>query len=163
MNSLYEISREYTEALEGLEIDEETGEILNYEALEKLDGQLEEKAESIACYIKDLNAYVCAMKTEEDSLAKRRKTAENRTAGLKKYLAECLDAAGKEKLETARCRLSFRRSSTVEIIDDKKIPEQFISRIVTLKPDKTAIGNAIKAGGTVEGACLTEKRNIQIK
>lgn len=47
MNSLYEIGKEYKAALDNLEIDEETGEILNYEKLDEMDGQLEEKAESI--------------------------------------------------------------------------------------------------------------------
>lgn len=163
MNSLYEISREYTEALEGLEIDEETGEILNYEALEKLDGQLEEKAESIACYIKDLTAHAEAVKAEGEILAKRRKAAENKAESLKRYLATCMDMAGKEKLETARCKIGFRRTSVVNILDESKIPAEYMNEKITYTPSKTAIGEAIKAGEAVPGASIEQKRSIQIK
>ena len=45
-NSLYEITREYLEAFDRLEVDEETGEILNFEAVDTLAGAFEEKAES---------------------------------------------------------------------------------------------------------------------
>ena len=47
-NSLYEITREYLEAFDHLEVDEETGEILNFEAVDALAGVFEEKAESVA-------------------------------------------------------------------------------------------------------------------
>lgn len=49
-NSLYDITREYLEAFDRLEVDEETGEILNFEAVDALAGVFEEKAESVACY-----------------------------------------------------------------------------------------------------------------
>ena len=49
--SLYEISADFLKALDGLEVDEETGEIMNFDAVEALDAQFEDKAESVACYI----------------------------------------------------------------------------------------------------------------
>ena len=55
--SLYEISADFLKALDGLEVDEETGEILNAEELDKLAGAFDEKAESVACYIKNLIAF----------------------------------------------------------------------------------------------------------
>lgn len=76
--SLYEITREYLEALDHLEIDEETGEILNAEELDKLAGAFDEKVESVACYIKNLTAFAGDLKEEEANLAKRRKSAEKK-------------------------------------------------------------------------------------
>ena len=55
--SLYEISADFLKALDGLEVDEETGEIMNFDAVEALDAQFEDKAESVACYIKNLSAF----------------------------------------------------------------------------------------------------------
>ena len=97
-NSLYEITREYLEAFDRLEVDEETGEILNFEAVDALAGVFEEKAESVACYIKNLEAFIGSLKTEESSLAERRKSAERKVDNMKKYLTSCLDAAGREKV-----------------------------------------------------------------
>lgn len=76
--SLYEISADFLKALDGLEVDEETGEITNFDAVEALNAQFEDKAESVACYIKNLTAFVDDLKTEESALAARRKTAERR-------------------------------------------------------------------------------------
>lgn len=44
--SLYEISADFLKALDGLEVDEETGEIMNFDAVEALDAQFEDKAET---------------------------------------------------------------------------------------------------------------------
>ena len=66
--SLYEISADFLKALDGLEVDEETGEITNFDAVEALNAQFEDKAESVACYIKNLTAFVADLKTEEAAL-----------------------------------------------------------------------------------------------
>ncbi len=162
-NSLYEIAREYLEAFDHLEVDEETGEILNFEAVDALAGTFEEKAESVACYIKNLDAFAGDLKAEEANLAERRKSAEKRVENLKKYLTSCLDAVGRDKVETAKVRVSFRKSVSVSIDDEQAVPADFIVETVSTKPDKTAIKKAIQAGQEIAGASLVENRNIQIK
>ena len=77
--SLYEISADFLKALDGLEVNEETGEITNFDAVEALNAQFEDKAESVACYIKNLTAFVADLKTEEDALAARRQERVCRT------------------------------------------------------------------------------------
>ena len=163
MNSLYEISNDYLVALDNLEIDMETGEILNYEAVDALSGQFEEKAESVACYIKNLDAFAASLKSEETNLSERRKSAERKADNLKKYLTSCLDAVNRDKLETARAKVSFRKSIQVSIADEAVLPADFKVETVTVKPDKTAIKKAIQSGQEVNGASLVENRNIQIK
>lgn len=163
MNSLYEISAEYLKALESLEVDEETGEILNYEAVDALGGQFEEKAESVACYVKNLSAFVAALKSEEESLSARRKSAERKVENMKTYLSSCMDAVGRDKVETAKARVSFRKSVAVQIVDEGRVPKKFLVKTVTTKPDKTEIKKAIQEGKKVAGAALVENRNIQIK
>ena len=162
-NSLYEITREYLEAFDRLEVDEETGEILNFEAVDALAGVFEEKAESVACYIKNLTAFVDDLKTEEAALAARRKTAERRVDSVKKYLTSCMESVGKDKVETVKARISFRKSVQVQIEDEAALPADYVTTTVTKSPDKTAIKKAIQGGQDVTGASLIEKRNIQIK
>lgn len=161
--SLYEISTDFLKALDGLEVDEETGEIKNFDAVESLNAQFEEKAESVACYIKNLAAFADDLKAEEDTLSARRKSAERRIDSMKKYLTSCLESVGKDKVETVRARISFRKSVQVQIDDEKALPADYVTTTVTTKPDKTAIKKAIQAGQDVTGASLVENRNIQIK
>lgn len=161
--SLYEITREYLEALDHLEIDEETGEILNAEELDKLAGAFDEKAESVACYIKNLIAFAGNLKEEEANLAKRRKSAEKKVDYLKTFLASCMDAAGREKFNGVKAIVSFRKSVAVQIDDEAALPADFKVETVTVKPDKTAIKKAILDGTEVSGASLVENRNIKIK
>lgn len=162
MVTLYEIDRAILEV-----IDLETGEILDTDRLEQLQLQREQKLEGIALYIKTLAAEAAAIKAEEDALAERRKAKENRAKSLKAYLSNAL--AG-EKFETARVRLSFRKSTSLEITDELallswlekngkddcikyKLPEIRGSEVTKL----------IKAGEEVPGAALQEKQNLQLK
>ena len=162
-NTLYEITRDYLEVLDRLEVDEETGEILNAEELDSLSGAFEEKAESVACYIKNMVIFTGDLKAEETNLAKRRKTLEKKIDYLKGVLTSCLDAAGRDNVETTKVRVSFRKSVAVNIDDEKALPADFVVETVTTKPDKTAIKKAIQSGQEVSGASLVENRNLQIK
>ena len=145
-NTLYEITDKYLKVLDNLEIDEETGEILNAEELDELSGAFEEKSEAVACYIKNSEVFIGDLKAEEANLAKRRKQTEKRIDYLKNVLTACLDAAGRDKVETT-----------------KALPADFVVETVTTKPDKTAIKKAIQSGQEVSGASLVENRNLQIK
>ena len=159
-NTLYEITDKYLKVLDNLEIDEETGEILNAEELDELSGAFEEKSEAVACYIKNSEVFIGDLKA---NLAKRRKQTEKRIDYLKNVLTACLDAAGRDKVETTKVRVSFRKSVVVSIDDEKALPADFVVETVTTKPDKTAIKKAIQSGQEVSGASLVENRNLQIK
>lgn len=163
MASLYEIKNEYLNVLNNIEFDEETGEILNLEELEEMESAFDEKTEAVALYIKEQVALAEAIKAEEKSLYERRKRMENKSERLKTYLAESLVEVGRDKFETPKCKLSFRKSTSVEIPDESLIPKEYLKETITYNPDKTLIKEDIKNGVIVEGASLVEKRNLQIK
>ena len=163
MNSLYEIGTEYLKAFESLEVDEDTGEIANFEAIDALESKFDEKAESVACYIKNLDRFAADLKAEEAAMAERRKSAEKKADSLKKYLASCMDNVGRDKVETVKARISFRKSVQVVIDEGAVLPEDFVTTTITKKPDKTAIKKAIQGGQEITGAALVTNRNIQIK
>lgn len=163
MQSLFDISREYAEAFERMEINEETGEVLGLDAVEALNGAFEEKAESVACYIKNLEAFARSLKEEEAKMAERRKSADRKIDSLKKYLTSCMESVERDTLETAKVRVSFRKSVSVTIADEKLLPLALIRETIKLEPDKTAIKKLLQSGEAVEGASLVESRNIQIK
>ena len=74
-----------------------------------------------------------------------------------------MESVGKDKVETVKARISFRKSVQVQIEDEAALPADYVTTTVTKSPDKTAIKKAIQGGQDVTGASLIEKRNIQIK
>ena len=140
-------------------IDEETGEIIDYEKLDELQIERETKIENVACWIKDLKAEAEALKAEKMAFAERQKVAENKMESLKKYLAYALDG---KAFKTTRASVTFRKSQAVEIADIYKLDENYL-RYKEPEADKTAIKEAIKAGKTVAGATLVENTSVIIK
>ena len=167
---LYEISNKLNEFMEvGFDIDcidPETGEILEdkvKEKLETLEINFEEKTEGTALFIKNLNAEVEALKKEEANLKTRRISKEKKIESLTNYLSYVLNLSQKDKFETARVKLSFTKSKSVEILDINKLDIKFLRTKTTTEPEKNEIKKAIIAGEVVEGATLKENKNLQIK
>ena len=67
-------------------------------------------------------AFVADLKAEEENLSARRKTVERRVDSVKQYLSSCLATVGKDKVETAKARISFRKSIQVQIDDEAALP-----------------------------------------
>lgn len=160
--SLYEIDRQILDL-----VDPETGEIMDGAAFDQLQLAREDKLEGIACWIKNSTAEAAAIKAEEDALAARRKVLENRIKRLKSYLAEVLDG---EKFQTAKCSVSFRSSSGVEISDEATLLRWLeINRMENCikykapEISKTEVGKLLKAGQEVPGAVMAVRQNISIK
>ena len=141
-------------------IDEETGEIIDIEQLEKLQIERNAKIENVACWIKNLEADAAAIKAEADRLAERAKKAQNKAADLKIWLSGVLSG---QKFDSARCAVSWRKSEKVEIEDETKVPKAYLIKKITYSPDKTAIKNMIKSGKKVRGCKLVQNLNAQIK
>ena len=164
MSSLYELDKEYELALNNFKVDEETGEVFfNNELLEQLEGDYKQKVDNIACYIKDLQALSQSIKNEKANLDERLKANDKKIESLKNYLFVSLERREISKLETARNKLSFRKSTSLIVEDEKLVPRKYINKVVTEKIDKKAITDVIKSGKSVKGCYLQENYNLQIK
>lgn len=142
-------------------VDEETGEVVDIEALEALEMERDKKVSNIACWIKQLDAEAEAIKAEKKKLADRQTAKENKAKQLREFLARVLNG---EKYEDARCKVSYRRSESVEVsedIDYNYIPAEYVKTVQSI--DKTAIKTAIKAGHTFKGVQLVQNTSVQIK
>lgn len=165
---LFELTTEYLAFLEAIENDEIPEEAIS-DTLEAMQGEIEVKADSIACILKSLEAEANAIKAEEDRLAERRKKKEKTYEKLKTYLTNALVAAGIDKVETARIKITFRKSEAVEIDKDTffaYVTKHHADDLLTYPaptPSKTAIKEAIKCGRVVEGARLVTNKNLQLK
>lgn len=163
MESLWELTREALAAFESVQVDEETGEVLGLGTLDDVLPKFEDKAESTACYIMNLEAMAEAIKKQEEVQSQRRKVLENKAKRLRAYLASCMTDLGQDKLETPRVALGFRKSTCVQIDQMELIPKNFLVEKVSVSPDKAAIKKVIQGGGDVPGVSILEVQNLQIK
>lgn len=155
---LYELTQGVKEILSNVD---ENGELMPgmFEAFADMNLQKEVKIENTALYYKELLSEAEAIKAEERSLYERRKTKERQAESLKAYID--LNLEGQE-LETARVKLSYRKSTSVYIKNEKIIPKDYKEK----QPDKilkALISKALKSGIKIKGAELQEKQNLQIK
>lgn len=155
MSSLYTINQGILNC-----VDLETGEILDEQAFEALQMERNEKLENIALWVKNLTSEAEALKSEEKAFYERRKAAVSKAESLKRYLAQQLKG---QKFTTTRTSVSFRKSSSVEVLDLDKLPTEYRKEVHTFVADKTEISKALKAGQEVDGAVLVQSLNLQIK
>ena len=169
MASLYQIDEKLMMAFnygcdeDGVILEEQ--ELNNY--IESLTMQLDNKVENIALYIKNLESDAEQIKQEKMKLQKRQQVAENHAQYLKKYLANFLQYHEINKFETPKCKVSFRKSTTVEITDLEKIPQEFIKprKLTDNDVNKTDIKDYLKKhqDETIDGINIKENQNISIK
>lgn len=165
MSALYELDKAIFEVLEyGMAVDEETGEIVwDEDTLDNLIEELDTKRENVGLYIKNLNADIDMFKAEEKNLKERRQVKESKVERLKDYLTRSMWLTGDRLLETPKIKLSFRKSTSVDVDDVEKLPKEYIKEKIEISADKTLLKKALQAGEEIEGATLKETQNLQIK
>ena len=158
---LYEISDAIRAALDHIELDPETGEILQADALHAVEAEASEKIEATALYLRELDAEAKAAKDEADRMIARVKSMQKRSDYLKSMLLDALHATGKVK--TARVTVSIRTTKAVEIAEGADLPEAYTTVKTTVSPNKTAIKDALSAGIEVPGCHIEERESVQIR
>ena len=172
--NLYDINEQLQNAVEFCV--DENGEILEgqllFDKISELEMALDDKMENIACYIKNLASDVEALKTEKKSIDARIKSKNNKIDHLKNYLSMFMQFNNIPKFETPKCVVSFRKSQSVEIVDMDKIPQEYVTTNVEVKPDKAELKKFLKReceGLSAEevankyGCYVSENKNIGIK
>lgn len=153
--NLYEIDQGILEC-----IDLETGEVIDPDRLENLQMERNLKIENVVLWIKNLLSDAEAIKAEKEALADREAKCRKKADSLKVWLGKALEG---QKFSTARCAVSFRKSTKLEVLDADCIPSEFMVKTVTVKPDANAIKDYLKMGHEVSGCRLVENQNVQIK
>ena len=74
-----------------------------------------------------------------------------------------MELSGRKSLESPRCKVSYRKSSSVEVPDINALDKDYVTETIEIKPNKVAIKEALKEGKTVEGAEIVERQNLLIK
>lgn len=158
---LYEIPFEMRNALDAMEIDEETGEILNADALHAVEAEAADKIEATALFLRELDAEAEAVKAEADRMAARVKSIKRKSDYIKSMLLDALHATGKVK--TARVTVSIRTTQAVEVSEGADLPEAYTTVKTTVSPNKVAIKQALLDGVEVPGCHLEARESVSIR
>lgn len=143
MSSLYELTYEYNQVLEMME-DGTIDEQIIQDTLEAIEGELEDKADSIAKIIKQAKTDAEVIEREEKRLNARKKMLLANADRLKSYLEGAMIATGKKKFKTALFGFSVGRNAPSVVVDDEKaIPKEFW-KAQDPKLDKVALKEFLK-------------------
>lgn len=160
--TIYEIDQRILEL-----VDPETGELLDFDAFDELKMERDQKIEGMALWVKELAATASAIKAEIDTLTERKKAVERRCESLKRYLSYILQG---EKFSTARCSVSFRKSTSVQVDDQDQLirwleQNGYDDCVKYKEPEvsKTEVGKLIKSGMNVPFAHLESKQSMGVK
>lgn len=164
--SLYEVDPAIEEAWNAA-IDSETGEIVNEEALavfkelDKLDKQSKiAMCEECAVLCKNRSALETSIREEAQKLLERANSMHRGTETMEKCIANYLNG---EKVETARVKISWRKSTTVEYTGQvEALPKECIRQKLP-EVNKAELKKLLKVGTEIPGARLVTRNNMQIK
>ena len=169
----YEITNEIKnlEELFLQQIDAETGEIKDCQALEELDSEvkdaLKNKTENIIQSLKMQEAYLLELQEELKNFQEFIKKKEKQHENYKKYLIKNLKELGTKKIETPIGNLSFNETYSTDVFDVSIVPEVFkteeIQEKKVLKIDKNEIKKMLKKGVEIPGARLIINNNLLVK
>ena len=155
--SLYQLAKEYQALYD--QIDDIPEEAFA-DTLEGIQGEFNEKADSLACFIKSLKAEADDIKAEAAALKERE--AAKRVDRLRAYLLEQMEAIGVRKIESPRNVISVAKSPARLVVDGdftrwaEKSGRDDLLTYKAPEPNKTAIKDAIKAGAEIPFAHMED-------
>ncbi len=167
--TLYDINQSRLDFLERIASGEIPEEAIP-DTLASMDGEFDDKADNIACFIKSLQSDAQAIKSEADTLILRASTKIRKAEKLTEYLYGQLKFAGKSKIETARNILQIKINPlAVQIVNAKSFiawAKENNDSLLTYKepaPDKKAIKTALQDGIEIPNVELVRAEKLTIK
>lgn len=163
MRKLYQISDELVELLD--QVDPETGELPAQ--LDLITADFKAKGENVVAYTLNLEAVIEKRKELIKSWQAMNKADESRIASLRGYLQHNMSKTGIKEIEAVdgsfKARLLRERDASVDVYDERQIPDLYMREKITRDPDKKLIGQALKDGFDVPGARIVKKDRLEIK
>lgn len=107
----------------------------------------------------ETDANIDVLKAREDLLKTRRHRMEKRAEVIRASMQKVMETADLKKVELPECTISLRPGpAKVVIVDEADLPDYYMR--VKREPDKKALAEAMKAGKTVLGACLSNPETV---
>lgn len=159
MAYLYELEGIYAQ-LQSMDLDEETFQ----DTLDSIDFQsdLENNIEYFVKMLKNVQADAEKYKAEKEAFIKS-KTSGSQSGKYKETIRLAMELSQKKKVDAGMFKVSLRRSKKVEILDETKIPLDYMQEKIEYKPMKAEISKALKSGIDISGVELIETESLQVK
>jgi hypothetical protein len=165
---LYELVQQHR-SLEALESSDDLPPEVIRDTLEGLEGELREKAVSVAHFCRNLESTADAIDEAAEAMRMRGTRLRKRAQSLLDYLLFNMQAAGITKVDSPYFTLQVKKNPPTVVIDSENlIPAKFMRTPAPLpppkpSPDKKAIADAIKVGEEVPGAHTETRERLEIK
>lgn len=168
MASLYELTGDYAkfaEIAQQGDLNDDMQAMLD-DALANLADDIEVKLEGYAKVIKNFESDIEGLKKEEDRLAGKRKTLENRVKSMKTAMCAAMIATGKLKVKGDLFSFTVRNNAPSVVMDTYyvyNVPEKYLIPQAP-KIDRKLLAEDLKDGASLEGiAHLESSQSILIK
>ncbi|CCW39600.1 hypothetical protein D5F91_08430 [Streptococcus agalactiae] len=160
MSYLYELNG-IIAYLQSLDLDDESFQ----DTLDSIDFQsdLENNIEYFVKMLKNVQADAEMYKAEKEAFYKKQKQAEAKVEKYKETIRRAMELSQRKKVDAGMFKVSLRRSKKVEILDETKIPFEYMQEKVEYKPKKDEISKALKSGIDISGVQLIETESLQVK
>lgn len=159
---MYELTSDYMAVLEMVNNPDIPPEVIA-DTLEGISGEIELKAENSAIIIKELEAEMLKLKTEEIRLSSRRKAIENNIEVIKQRLYNAMKLTEKEKFKTDLFSFNIQKNPVKLVIDDESlIPKKYYVKQEP-KLDAAKLKEDLKAGAVRKYAHLEQGESLRIK
>lgn len=142
-----------------------------FDTLDGMEQEIQAKAETVAVFIKNMNAEAELMKAEENRLKARRQAKEKAAERMKEYLISCLDTVKLTKIGGIRASMYIKNNPvSLNIVDEssfidwaEKHDKDELLRYKAPEINKTAVKALIKSGEYIPYTELVQGRSIIIK
>ncbi|MFX3966143.1 siphovirus Gp157 family protein [Streptococcus suis] len=158
MSYLYELEGIYAQ-LQAMELDDETFN----DTLDSIDFQedLERNIEYFVKMWKNALSDAERFKQAKQEFYEKEKNAKAKVEKYKETIERALKISNKQKVDAGLFTVSLRKSKQVDILDETKIPLEFMK--MEYKPIKAELAKHLKAGEVIEGATMIEKESLQVR
>ena len=165
-NSTFDILSEFRaieELTNDVEINEETGEIVDNtailkELMDKLQSDKDTKLDNVEYIKRDFKLKENGLSDEIKRLTERRNSMRKKQEFLSSLQDYLLDG---EKCKTDKFTFFYGSSTSTEIEDEDELPEEYIN--IEYKVNKAEITKVLRGGGAVAGAKLIEKTSLRVR
>lgn len=159
---LYEIAERFRAWFE--EIEALDGEVTDLHAVElsELEGDLREKVEACAVFMRSQDAQAAAIGEEIKRLQARKRACEAAEERVRQALIATMVATGQTKVKTALFSVSVRDSQgEVVVSDEALVPDEYFR--VKRELSRSAMREALKGGAEIPGAELRINKTVVVK
>lgn len=141
-----------------------------FDTLEGIEGEFDEKAESIAVYIKQLKAEANILKFEKSAIAKRQSQKEREVEKLAAYLLNSMKAIGRSKVDMPHAVVSIRNNAPSLIVDNEaefvgwaQENNDSLLEYIMPKVKKNDVKKLCKNGEAIPFVHMESKQSLSVK